>query len=412
MSEDVQSPGNHHLAEKNSGSSLKSQTLDIIEIDLIEQGKVIWDGRRTIMVFIIVCVGLALFHMEFGPTEYTSTASLIQESEGASVGDFGNSFIRSLTGLNLPSGGGGNMSAVATGRAPLPVTLYPRIVSSTDFQKELIYTELEFSTLDTTLTLYDYFHNYMEPSLRTKVYTLVGNMTIYLPMTVLSWAKTFARDSKDLIFSLWEDEESGDTTMAEEVEVEQDERLQSVTSEEKAVMEWLTLKIGLTSGGGILEITTSLPDPKAAALVNAKLVEYIQDYIREYRIKKAQQNLEDTLERYELAKDRYEEAQYELAEYRDENINISRETASIEEDRLSNEASLRFNIYNSVAQEVEQARMILQQQIPVFNPLEKPDVPTSPSSGSSPLLLVFSGVFGFFVGMGWVLIRRLSIFNK
>ncbi|WP_234571650.1 Wzz/FepE/Etk N-terminal domain-containing protein [Rhodohalobacter sp. 614A] len=412
MSDDAQVTGNE-LAESKSESGLKFQSLDIIEIDLIEKANTVWDGRRTIIVFIVICLAFAYFHSEYGPTEYTSTASLIQESEGASVGDFGSSFLRSLTGLNFPSGGGsGNMSAVATGRAPLPVSLYPVIVSSTEFQKELIYTELEFSTFnDSTMTIFDYYHDYREPALRDRVYTLIGNMTIYLPVTVLQWGKSILKGVINGITSLWKEEPPQEFANVEEVEIDQDERLQSVTSDERAVIEWLKLRISLSSAGGIMEITTTFPDPKAAALVNAKLIQYIQDYITDYRIQKAQQNLDNTLERYDEAKERYEEAQYELAQYRDENLNVSSQTASLEENRLQNETSLRGSIYNSVAQEVEQARMILQQQIPVFNPLEKPNVPPYPSSGSSPLLMVFAGVLGLFAGIAWVLIRSTSLFN-
>lgn len=410
MSDESQYTGSEITAAESS-SNLKFQTLDIIEIDLIEKAETIWKGRRTIMIFVAVCLALGFFHTEYGPTEYTSTSALIQESEGATVGDFGSSFLRSLTGINLPSGGAANMSAAATGRAPLPVSLYPRIVSSTEFQKELIYTELEFSKMNRKLTLYDYFHDHREPALRDKIYGLVGNMTIYLPKTVYSWVKGSFRSIGQSISGLWASDDAADTAEIETIEIEADERLQSISPKESTVIEWLRLRISLTSSGGIMEITASLPDPQAAALVNAKLVDYIRDYITNYRIEKAKHNLDDTLDRYHSAKERYEEAQYELAQFRDENINLSTNSARIEESRLNNEASLRFNIYNSVSQEVEQARMVLQQQIPVFNTLEKPNIPTIPSSGSSPLFLVFSGVLGFFGGIGWVLIRSSSIFK-
>lgn len=395
-----------HVAKGDANNPLKFQSLDIIEIDLVEKAQRIWKGRVTIGLFVIVCVAIAYFHTNYGPTEYTSTASLIQESDGSSVGDFGSSFLQSLTGMRFPSGGSNNMSAVATGRAPLPVSLYPQIVSSTEFQKELIYTDLEFSTLDSTLTLYDYYHDHREAALRDKVYAIVGDYTIFLPLTVLDFVKGVARSTISGIVNLFRDNPpQSQAIQVSEEDVIDDERLQSVTDKETAVIAWLRLKIGLTSANGIMTITTNLPDPKAAALVNAKLIEYIQDYITNYRVQKAQQNLEETIRRYEIAKEEYEEAQYALAQYRDENLNVSSETASLEEQRLSNEASLRASIYNSLTQEVEQARMIVQQQMPVFNPLEKPNVPSAPSTGSSPLLLVFGGVLGFFGGVGWVLIR-------
>ncbi len=390
----------------------KFQDLDIIEIDLYEKAKSLWDGRRTILIFVIACLVLGYFHVEYGPTEYNSTASVIQESEGAASMDIGSSFLRSITGMNIQSSSG-NLSAAATGRAPLPVSLYPKIISSTGFQKELIYTELEFSKLDTTITLYDYYHEFNEPALRDKVYSFVGDMTIFLPFTVYDWIKDAFGSLKSGISGLWKGDSGSDnerTANSTDEDVIVDERLQSITSKEMAVINWMRLRIDLLSEGGIIEITTRLPDPKAAAVVNAHLVEHIQDYIKDYRIKKAKQNLDAVLERYQVAKERYEEAQNELAEFRDQNLNLTTNAAQIEESRLSNEVSLRSSVYNSVAQEVEQARMILQRQIPVFNPLEKPNVPTSPSTGSSPLLLVFSGVLGFFGGVGWVLIRNTSLF--
>ena len=395
----------------NSESLLHSN--DIVEIDLIEKAKTLWDEKRLILCFIGVFLAIGYFHTEYGATEFSSVTSLIQESEGASVGDFGSSFLSSLTGLNIPRSGSSNMSAVATGRAPLPASLYPRIITSTDFQKELIYTDLKFSTLDTTINLVEYRSEFSEASFRDKIYGVVGKFTIFLPYTLYDWVKSTWNMVWGGVQSLWSDPESENSNNRSEIDqqdVVADDRLQSVTPEEKAVMAWLEMQILITNEGGIMDITTTLQDPMAAALVNAHLVEYIEEYIKENRSQKARQNLEATQERYEIAKQRYEEAQDDLAEFLDGNINLSTETARLEQERLSNEENLRSTIYNQVSQEVEQARMVLQQQIPVFNVLEKPDVPTAPSSGSSPLLLVISGLLGLFLGVGFVLIQ--SAYNS
>lgn len=394
--------------EIQSNSEFLFNSNDIVEINIVEKAKTLWNERQLILYFIGVFLIIGYFHSEFGPTEYTSVTSLIQESEGASVGDFGSSFLSSLTGLNIPRSGSNNMSAVATGRAPLPASLYPRIITSTEFQQELIYTDLEFSTLGKTMNLVEYRSEYAEPSLRDKVYGVVGDYTIFLPYTILDWFKSLWRTVRGGIRSLWSEpnsSNSSDMNAAAEQDIIADDRLLSVTPEERSVMGWLQMKILITSEGGVMDISTTLADPLAAALINARLVEYIEEYIKDYRSQKARQNLEATLERYEIVEDRYEEAQRKLAEYLDGNINLSTETARIEEERLRNEENLRSNIYNQVSQEVEQARMVLQQQIPVFNVLEKPDVPSSPSSGSSPLVLVISGLLGLFLGVGFVLIR-------
>lgn len=379
--------------EEDSKSLLHSN--DIVEIDLTEKAQNLWDHKQLILCFIGFFLAIGYFHSEYGPTEYSSVTSLIQESEGASVGDFGSSFLSSLTGINIPRSGSNNMSAVATGRAPLPASLYPRIITSTEFQKELIYANLTFSELDTSINLVEYRSEFSEPAFRDKVYDMIGKFTIYLPYTIYDW-----------LTGAWNySVKSNDAPEIEDQDIISDTRLQNITPEERAVMEWLELQILISSEGGIMDITTTLQDPMAAALVNAHLVEYIEEYIKDYRSQKARQNLEATLERYEVVKERYEEAQNDLAEFLDGNINLSTETARLEQERLSNEENLRSTIYNQVSQEVEQARMVLQQQIPVFNILEKPDIPTSPSSGSSPLILVISGLLGLFLGVGFVLIR-------
>lgn len=407
---------------KNTGNDVEQtkphnlsrfQDLQIVEIDLLDKAKSLWEGRRLIMVFMAIFLAFAYFHAEYGPTEYSSTASLIQESEGAGVNEFGSSFFQSLTGMNISSGTG-NLSAAATGRAPLPVSLYPQIISSTEFQKELIYTPIEFSELDTTVTIFEYYHKLREPAIRDRVYSTFTDYTIYLPLIIYDWTESVLSDASDFITGLWDEDSNGDREQNTENNITtiiSDERLQSVTEEEMTVIEWMRLRISLSSSNGIMELTTRFSDPKAAAIVNALLIEYIQEYITEYRVQKARQNLETVVDRYEIAKQRYEEAQEKLARFRDQNINLSTQSAQIQESRLNNEVSLRFSVYNSIAQEVEQARMVLQQQIPVFNPLEKPNIPRSPSSGTSPLLMVFAGIVGIFVGATWILIQESSFVN-
>src|SRR5690625_5702099 len=90
----------------------------------------------------------------------------------------------------------------------------------------------------------------------------------------------------------------------------------------------------------------------------------------------------------------YEQADLELALFLDQNINLSTNVAETRVQYLQNQLNLRFNVYNSLAQEVEQARMSLEQQIPVFSVLEKSNLPSGPSTGSSNLVLILSIVIG------------------
>src|SRR5690625_6855631 len=105
--------------------------------------------------------------------------------------------------------------------------------------------------------------------------------------------------------------------------------------------------------------------------MNAQFVEKNKEYITYYRLEKARQNLAAIQNQEEEARQRYEQADLELALFLDQNINLSTNVAETRVQYLQNQRNLRFNVYNSLAQEVEQARMSLEQQIPVFSVLEK-----------------------------------------
>lgn len=387
----------------------KEQTgeFDFLEIDIIEKANELWSEKKTILLFAACFSLFGLFHYVFTPEEYESTATLIQEVESSGSFDGGSAFLRTLTGMNF-SGGSGNLSAAARGRAPLPVNLYPLIVNSTDFQKDLIYKEIEFSTLDTTITLYDYFTKHYQPPFRDRTYAFISEMTIYLPFTILNTIRRMPGKVRGIFSSGSSNTERIEVESVSDniQEIEFDHRLLSVSNRESSVIQNMRLRIQITIGGGVTEILTILPDPKAAALINALLVERIQEYMTEYRVEKARQNFEDVQQQYENAQIRYEEAQLELAEYQDSNLNIRSNVFGTREEYLRDQRNLRYNVYNSLAQEVEQARIAMQQEIPVFNILEKPNIPNSPTAGSSDLVLVFSVVIGFFLGTGWVLIRN------
>lgn len=391
-----------------------SSSSQVFEVDLVQQAEKLWDGRRIIVITTAIFTFLGFFHYSFGPEDFVSESILIHEYESAGGGlsGGGGNLLQSLAGINI-QGGTGNIAAAARGRAPLPITLYPSIVNSTGFQKQLINEEIEFSTLNRSMTLLEYFSDYHSPPMRDRVYSFVGDVTIFLPNTLYREFRRTMRNIRGFFSStadgnptVDEDQIAVDMDSPQEVEViEYDDRLLIISREEMRVIENMRTRIMLSSGSALTDVSVNLPDPKAAAIVNAILIDRIQEYMTDYRIEKAQQNLEFVLAQHENAKERYEEAQMELARFRDENINLSTAIAQTREQHLSDQRNLRFEVYRSISEEVEQARLALQQEIPVFNVLEKPNIPQSPDTGASDLIFVFSIVLGFFIGSGIVLVK-------
>lgn len=356
-------------------------------VDIWNLFKIVWDERRYIIYFAGAFFLLGLFHISFGPSdEYVSNSVLLEESSSGSsspqrfLQQFGGVF-----GFNSSGSEGGSISS----------ELYPFIIESASFQHELINEEIEFSEFDESITLKNYFNEIYEEPIRDKVYNLISTYTIYLPKELYDYIVNF---------SLFQEKKE-----VEEEIVEYDDRLLNLSSEESGAMSELTSRITLTIDGALITVETQLPDPEAAAMFNVLVIEKIQEYITEYKIEKAQSNLEFIQEQHERAKEQYESAQNELAEFLDQNLNLSSNVARVEEERLQNQVNRVFNIYNSIALDLEQAKLRLQEETPVFSIMQKSSLPTIPIGGSNRILFLFA-ILGAFFGLFYIFAKR--IYNR
>ncbi|MFW5720911.1 MAG: GNVR domain-containing protein, partial [Bacteroidota bacterium] len=141
---------------------------------------------------------------------------------------------------------------------------------------------------------------------------------------------------------------------------------------------------------------------RVAAQIAQYAVEYLTDYITDYRIQKAQKDLEFVKERYEEKKIEFERAQLNLARFRDANRNIVSAAAQTEEQRLQDQYNLAFNVYNGLAQQLEQARIKVQEETPVIKVLEPVSVAVERSKPKRGLVLIISIFLGGFLGVSIV----------
>ena len=125
----------------------------------------------------------------------------------------------------------------------------------------------------------------------------------------------------------------------------------------------------------------------------------LQRKVIDHKLKKAEENLGFIEERYNEKKKAFEQAQGNLAKYRDANKNVNTATAKTEAERLESEYQLAFSVYSELAKQVENQKIQVKENTPVFAVLQDAVVPLDKSSTSKIMTLAICSFLGLFVGV-------------
>jgi uncharacterized protein involved in exopolysaccharide biosynthesis len=275
-------------------------------------------------------------------------------------------------------------SADLGGGGMIPPQLYPQMVQSLPFQVELLNTEVQFPRFKTSSTVYTFFDEIYTPS-------------------VLSYAKEYTIGLPGKLIGLFkEDEVANPLPTGFEMD--------SVISVTKGQMEIIDnmrerVSVSLNEETGVINLSVTMPDPEAAAQLAQKSIGLMKDYVVNYKTQKAEEDLLYAREQLEGAKAEFETVQNRLAEFRDSNVNLSSARAQTQLQRLQSEYDLAFNVYNSLAQQVEQSKLKVQEQTPVVSVLQPVQVPVNDETSGAMILIVFVMLSGI-ASIGWIFIRQ------
>jgi uncharacterized protein involved in exopolysaccharide biosynthesis len=350
------------------------------EIDLLELAKTIWNKRMFILKIVGIGAFLGVIIALLSPKEYKSTSTLMPEYSTESQGG-ASSLLSQYGGLLGISGGSYDSNSNA-----IRVDLYPNIVQSTNFQMQLMQQPFYFSDLDTTATLFEYYTELNSAG----VLGFVAEYTIGLPGKILG----AILPKKELMTSV-----PGAT---------EESLVLNLSKEEFEVVETLRGKISasLDEESGIVSVTVTLPDNIAAAAVTEYTIRELTEYLTEYRTEKVLRDLTFVEEQLATAEVRFEAAQLALAEFRDSNQGNLSARAQTDEQRLNSEYQIAFNLYNSLTQQYEEAKLKVQETTPVFKTLEPVQVPINDETSGAMILIVFIMLSGI-GSIGWIFIMPL-----
>ncbi|MEK6477789.1 Wzz/FepE/Etk N-terminal domain-containing protein [Catalinimonas sp. 4WD22] len=371
------------------------------EIDLALLFKEIWRRKKLLLYTVLAALVIGIFVAIVSPEEYTTSIVLMPQSESNAGSPSG--VLRQIGGF-----AGVNMGGSSAG---LNKNLYPDITKSTPFNISVMEEEQYFPSLDTTMSLYHYFTEVSTPPLTDylKNYTIgLPRMLLNLPMAIVSLFEKDEGSSTDNIQKkLNNPANSVDTLEAkDETKLEKEYNPIALSNKQIRVMSQLKNRISTTiETNGTVTVSAIMPDPLVAAKTTELAVAYLTRYITEYRTEKVQEDLDFIEKQYKEKEARYNKAQQKLAHLRDRNLNIATESARIALEQAQTDYNLSYSLYQGVSQQLEQARIKVQEETPVFKVLEPIQIPLKKSEPNRELIITLSLFAGIAVGLGIIVIQ-------
>ena len=341
------------------------------EIDLVELLKKVYKEKKLIFKCLIIAAIVGVVFALSQPNQYTSSTTFIpQLSSDVKTGSSSLSGLASLAGINL-----GGME----GSSEFPPTLYPQVVESVPFRLELLSSYVQVN--NTNLTLREYF---LDDKNSFSFMGTVKKYTIGLPSLILGLFKAdenYISDSSS-IYSLTED----------------DHELFKKLSE--------VFFLSINDKEGFITMSFTDHDKIVSAQVAQIAETLLQEKIIEFKVKSSKELFDYISKQYNEKKIAFEKLQDERAVFVDNNINISSSLFQNKLSRIESELSIAQTVVQQLASQVEQAKLQVNKDTPVFTTIKPVTVPYEKSAPKRSVIIVVIVFLGLVSSIGYVLVKE------
>ena len=335
------------------------------EIDLLELASKLWAQRKKLAIW-SVCGAVVGLVIAFSiPKEYSTSVKLSPEITDAKASGGSLGALASMAGLSA-----GN----ASGADAVYPQLYPDVVSSVPFTTSLFDVEVQTKEDGNIMTVRQFLEEETSAPWWSAVLGVPGKL-----IGLLKTKEEVPGDHKLDNFQL---------TLDESQLVEALNRGVSASVDQKT---------------SVVTIDVTMQDPRISAILADTVVARLQEYITDYRTNKARNDLKYAEKLNEEAKNNYYKAQQRYADYLDRNQRLAFHSAQTMRDRLENEATLAFNLYNQTAQQVQKAQAKVQENTPVYAVVTPATVPVKASSPKKFMILAGFTFLAFVACAAWIL---------
>lgn len=349
------------------------------EIDLVALVKTIWAGRKIIYYSVTICVVIGLIIAFTSQKKYSASATLIPSAEKKSGSLGGLSSLAGLAGVNL-----GNMLGDASG---IPAELYPQVVGSVPYLMDLMHEKLKWEKYDQSMSIIE--KKILDREDRKE--SLIVKYTLKLPWTIKD---LFSNQTEGLLVEKTANDSVGYIRL---------------TTEEQAVIGLLkeAINVEYNKKSSLIIVNIEMDEPLLTAQLADKAVILLQKRVIAYKTQQSVEKLKFIEDRYNEVKKEYETSRSNLMYYRDVHRNLVDERVDNTYQELSDKYDMASTLFKGLAQQLEQARISVKEETPVFTVLEPVVVPKEKKSPKRVFLTVISTLLGIFIGIAITIFKQI-----
>ena len=165
----------------------------------------------------------------------------------------------------------------------------------------------------------------------------------------------------------------------------------------------------------VITITVQDQDRLVCALMADSVRQHLENFIIQYRTKKAKIDVLHYQSLADKAKKEYDKTVVRYSSFCDANQDVNMQSFLSERDQLENEMQMKYNTYSAMQTQLEAMKVKLQEKTPAFTTLQSATVPQKPAGPKRMLFIVMMLIIATMVTSCVVLkneMHKLLIFYK
>ena len=312
------------------------------EIDILDLLKKLYKSRKLIAYITVLFSIIGVTLALLLPIKYNSKTVFITQNQ--ETGSSSLSGVASLVGINLSSGFSGS---------EIPPTMYPQIIESVKFKRLILKKVIDKKNNTTLENFIAEYYSIQESE---------GENILDLGMTL------------------------------------NEERYFTILNK--------IINVSVNEKDGFISINCEMPNAEYSAKITKFSREILQNIIIENKIENARQNLVFSESQLIEKKKEFDNIYSKLAFFSDSNLNSVNSFVLNEKNKLESEFQIISAVVEEISKQVEQAKLQLKKDTPVFSTIQEAIIPIEKSSPKRTLIVIIFGFIGITFSCTTVLTRE------